>query len=99
MEEIGEQKIFSREALRPLSFCALFDSRPGFSAERSLPALTILPRSARIIEASATGVDVSPNKWACGAAGSALPWHGRGRRFDPDQVHQFPSQFRLHDRL
>jgi hypothetical protein len=22
--------------------------------------------------------------WACGA----LPWHGRGRRFDPDQVHQ-----------
>lgn len=26
---------------------------------------------------------------ACGAAGSALPWHGRGRRFDPDQVHQF----------
>ncbi len=28
-------------------------------------------------------------KWACGAAGSALPWHGRGHRFDPDQVHQF----------
>jgi hypothetical protein len=27
-------------------------------------------------------------KWACGAAGSALPWHGRGHRFDPDQVHQ-----------
>jgi hypothetical protein len=27
--------------------------------------------------------------WACGAAGSALPWHGRGRRFDPDQVHHF----------
>ena len=25
--------------------------------------------------------------WACGAAGSALPWHGRGRRFDPGQVH------------
>jgi hypothetical protein len=30
--------------------------------------------------------------WACGAAGSALPWHGRGRRFDPDQVHPFPQQ-------
>ena len=29
--------------------------------------------------------------WACGAAGSALPWHGRGRRFDPDQVHQILS--------
>ena len=28
-------------------------------------------------------------KWACGAVGSALPWHGRGRRFEPDQVHQF----------
>ena len=30
----------------------------------------------------------SLSKWACGAAGSALPWHGRGHRFDPDQVHQ-----------
>ena len=29
--------------------------------------------------------------WACGAAGSALPWHGRGHRFDPDQVHQLSS--------
>ncbi len=29
--------------------------------------------------------------WACGAVGSALPWHGRGRRFEPDQVHQNPS--------
>ena len=26
--------------------------------------------------------------WACGAVGSALPWHGRGHRFEPDQVHQ-----------
>jgi hypothetical protein len=31
---------------------------------------------------------VLPKEWACGAAGSALPWHGRGHRFDPDQVHQ-----------
>src|SRR5580704_13659139 len=30
--------------------------------------------------------------WACGAAGSALPWHGRGHRFDPDQVHQKVSR-------
>ena len=29
-----------------------------------------------------------PREWACGAAGSALPWHGRGHRFDPGQVHQ-----------
>jgi hypothetical protein len=32
--------------------------------------------------------------WACGAAGSALPWHGRGRRFDPDQVHQLSQRLR-----
>ena len=32
-------------------------------------------------------------KWACGAAGSALPWHGRGHRFDPGQVHQLFQQF------
>ena len=31
--------------------------------------------------------------WACGAAGSALPWHGRGRRFDPGQVHQSNQAF------
>ena len=30
-------------------------------------------------------------EWACGAAGSALPWHGRGHRFDPDQVHHTVS--------
>src|SRR5712691_3680228 len=29
--------------------------------------------------------------WACGAAGSALPWHGRGRRFDPHRP--LPSIF------
>ena len=34
-------------------------------------------------------IDTQILKRACGAAGSALPWHGRGRRFDPDQVHQF----------
>ncbi len=33
---------------------------------------------------------ISLPMWACGAAGSALPWHGRGHRFDPDQVHQTP---------
>lgn len=26
--------------------------------------------------------------WACSSAGRALAWHVRGRRFDPDQVHQ-----------
>ena len=44
--------------------------------------LTNLPQATTIEE-------LSHQSWACGAAGSALPWHGRGRRFDPDQVHQF----------
>jgi hypothetical protein len=26
-------------------------------------------------------------------------WHGRGRRFDPDQVHQIPQQVRLGEYL
>src|SRR5262249_5431278 len=26
--------------------------------------------------------------WACGAVGSALPWHGRGQGFESLQVHQ-----------
>ena len=28
---------------------------------------------------------------ACGAVGSALPWHGRGREFESHQVHQIPQ--------
>ena len=36
-------------------------------------------------------MSISLSTWACGAVGSALPWHGRGRRFDPDQVHQIHS--------
>ena len=38
-------------------------------------------------------MSISLSTWACGAVGSALPWHGRGRRFDPDQVHQIRSSF------
>jgi hypothetical protein len=40
--------------------------------------------------------EVTPHlgTWACGAAGSALPWHGRGHRFDPDQVHQLNQSLR-----
>src|SRR5271165_4654131 len=30
-------------------------------------------------------------RWACGAVGSALPWHGRGREFESHQVHQSVS--------
>jgi len=37
---------------------------------------------------------VVPQEWACGAVGSALPWHGRGHRFDPDQVHQLNQSLR-----
>jgi hypothetical protein len=44
----------------------------------------------QIDESASTGENknVATAMWACGAAGSALPWHGRGHRFDPDQVHQ-----------
>ena len=27
-----------------------------------------------------------PKVWACGAVGSAIPWHGIGREFEPPQV-------------
>src|SRR5665213_1386357 len=30
--------------------------------------------------------------WACGAVGSALPWHGRGQGFESLQVHQNKPQ-------
>src|SRR5260370_15079232 len=33
-----------------------------------------------------------PSIGTCGAAGSALPWHGRGHRFDPDQQKQIFSK-------
>ena len=26
--------------------------------------------------------------WGCSSVGRALEWHSRGRRFDPDQLHQ-----------
>src|SRR6202044_3540481 len=33
---------------------------------------------------------------ACGAVGSALPWHGRGRRFEPVRVHHnFSKTYRF----
>ena len=36
---------------------------------------------------------VEPSERACGAVGSALPWHGRGRGFESLQVHQFSKGF------
>src|SRR5271163_2934159 len=33
------------------------------------------------------GVGFCLQSWACGAAGSALPWHGKGRRFDPHRPY------------
>ena len=57
---------------------------------KSNVALTIVTMYAKIMEVPfliLNQQEFPPQKWACGAAGSALPWHGRGRRFDPDQVH------------
>ena len=45
------------------------------------------------LRAQCLRMNKSPLEWACGAAGSALPWHGRGHRFDPDQVHQTIQSF------
>jgi hypothetical protein len=53
-----------------------------------LPASLTIPRIRARITAALLSI-LHSQSWACGAAGSALPWHGRGRRFDPDQVHQF----------
>ena len=47
---------------------------------------------------ASTTMSISLSMWACGAAGSALPWHGRGRRFDPDQVHQLIQQLKQEER-
>ena len=39
--------------------------------------------------------DLIWQNWACSSFGRALPWHGRGGRFDPDQVHyNTPSSLR-----
>ena len=37
-------------------------------------------------------IDLRAASWRSMVAGSALPWHGRGHRFDPDQVHQITQQ-------
>ena len=31
-----------------------------------------------------------PNRWGRSSVGRALEWHSRGRRFDPDRLHQDP---------
>src|SRR5208282_2417785 len=53
-----------------------------------LPTISYWSETARVEFDAAAKLSENWNEWACGAAGSALPWHGRGRRFDPDQVHQ-----------
>ena len=39
---------------------------------------------------------LSRQMWACGAVGSALPWHGRGQGFESLQVHQIPQTLSAH---
>src|SRR5882762_4462257 len=71
-----------------------------------LPTLSYLTLATRVEFDAATKLSENckiaialRTKWACGAAGSALPWHGRGRRFDPDQVHQTSQQLRPGERV
>ena len=70
-----------RPVLREPRIYELRDKRVSSQRMRAEPGLTNPVRAETIRELH------SP-MWACGAAGSALPWHGRGHRFDPDQVHQ-----------
>src|SRR6266849_532366 len=56
--------------------------------EHGVPPKCCLYRLTNAVTAAKINNCAALIKWACGAAGSALPWHGRGRRFDPDQVHQ-----------
>src|SRR5664280_870604 len=70
-----------RLVLRNPAVHELRDKRLSSQRMRAEPGLTNPVRAETIRELH------SP-MWACGAAGSALPWHGRGHRFDPDQVHQ-----------
>src|SRR5579859_4978717 len=69
----------------------LTTSRPTFDISSSAGSDCTARAS---VDADARGAReyFDPSEWACGAAGSALPWHGRGRRFDPDQVHQIHQQ-------
>ena len=91
VEETKEIKMSKRKLI-------VWEQPARLSAERWLDSLTISRQSAKMIEVIRT-THSCPQKWACGAAGSALPWHGRGRRFDPDQVHQIPQQVRQDERL
>src|SRR5262249_5713408 len=34
-----------------------------------------------------------PPSWGRSSAGRALEWHSRGRRFDPDRLHQYSQWF------
>src|SRR5687768_9618614 len=45
-------------------------------------ALTEFPDSGNVSERAS---------WGCSSIGRALEWHSRGRRFDPDQLHQLPN--------
>ena len=83
--------ILNRQRM-PAKFLAAAEPASAFSGE--MPAVRIIlwgsfaVRAQRTCDRSRSCKLEEVCLWACGAAGSALPWHGRGRRFDPDQVHQ-----------
>ena len=79
--------------------CAIFFNPEELSGKNTLAngERTTGPTARWFDEFDLTGDNrevASRSLWACGAAGSALPWHGRGHRFDPDQVHQLNQSFR-----
>src|SRR5437016_1720890 len=74
-------------------------SRPMFCCRRCanllMPARVVLPERCEAssrrqpeTQVHCCAYGILEKKWACGAVGSALPWHGRGREFESHQVHQ-----------
>jgi hypothetical protein len=78
MVQVGCTNNYARRCLWKETEESIRVDYPGNVGENdsALPSIPELSGSAFLLQS-----------WACGAAGSALPWHGRGRRFDPDQVH------------
>ena len=57
------------------------------SLMRRLRLTDLCPTLCDPLRAVRAGDNTKSLIWACSSIGRALPWHGRGRRFEPDQVH------------
>ena len=51
--------------------------------DRKKSSALLMLSSARILLARVSNYNGKSRNWGCGAAGSALAWHARGRGFEP----------------